>query len=430
MRPLVFALVVMFSTSAFARANVVTRPNVVENCSDVVLFHYPGNGVAALAFTPDGSAYSEYQNDILKIAPDGTMTLLPENDRMEPDRGQNIVYSNGYLWYEVYHGIVRIRPDGSEHRFFQFTLTRDGLHYPSYMTAGADGLYFNFVTRTYFQPSVYHIGRLDARGVLTVFSLPATYAAINDLPMVWAAGHLYFEYSDSTRSSVGSLGRLESTGAITLLPGSSHCLGGSTLVAARNALYSIGAAYDASLNYLGEALCRATLRGNFATLTAPTQHAFFGYIGVDAQDDLWTTNFFGNGLYSYDIATASVSGPFEPSLLPAPGLYVYVGPDQNVWTFTRNAGQGFVAIYVRHVLMFEPTTVDVSAGAPAARFITIESLLRGPWTAKSLNPAIATVAPAMSQSGRFTVTEVAPGDTSIAVTDLYGNVLYEPVTAQ
>jgi hypothetical protein len=430
LRPLFVLLAIFFSSGVSASASVVAHPNVVENGSDVVLYNYPGRGVAPLAFTPDGSAFAEYGNGILKIAPDGTETLLPADDRIVARLAQTIVYSNGYLWYEVYHGIVRIKPDGSQHRFFQFSQDRQGFHYPADLTAGADGLYFNYVTQGSFQASVYHIARIDVRGVLTVFSLPATSGFIADLPMVWAKGHLYFEYATTSPTSRGSLGRLESDGTIPILPGSSHCFGSSTLVFARNAFYFIGEAYDASLKSLGQALCRATLRGNFATLTPPTQTFSYGFLDVDAQDELWTPDLFGNGLYSYDIATAKVSGPYEPSKISDPGPFLNIGPDQNVWTFTPGPFHAsFITVYVRHVLMFEPTKVDLSAFAPSANFVTVESLLRGPWTAKSLDPAIATVTPAMSQSGRFTVSETGAGTTSIAVTDLYGNVLYEPVTA-
>jgi hypothetical protein len=75
-----------------------------------------------------------------------------------------------------------------------------------------------------------------------------------------------------------------------------------------------------------------------------------------------------------------------------------------------------------------PTSVNLSFAGQKIDFMVSEPLKSGPWTAYSLNPAVATAGPGSFLLGKFAVTAVGPGSTAIVVTDAYGNSRNEPVT--
>ena len=100
------------------------------------------------------------------------------------------------------------------------------------------------------------------------------------------------------------------------------------------------------------------------------------------------------------------------------------GPDQNIWW----GGYHVVGVYVRLVLSVQPTTINFPPGVGQMQTITVsEKKYYGPgWTATSLNPAVATVAPASSNT--FTVTSVGSGSTTIDVADSTHNDFSVSVT--
>ena len=68
-------------------------------------------------------------------------------------------------------------------------------------------------------------------------------------------------------------------------------------------------------------------------------------------------------------------------------------------------------------MSFTPSVVGLLPSDAAMNFYVSEPIAGGPWRAVSLNPATATVTPVSSSAGRFSVTQVGHGSTSIKVTD-------------
>ena len=416
------------------------RPAVVENGSDLVLYHFMGNVSQSVTFTPDGSSWSVLPHGLLKIAPDGTNTLIFPNNRTAW-AAQNIAYSNGFLWYTVYHGIIRVKPDGTDSRFFQFSMQRDGFHYASNLTPGPGGLYFSSDIRSTSYPYTLStvIGRIDPSFKLTLFAVPPTTGFNLSSPFVSGPdGLLYFVASKSQYdpkrslySTLTTLYRIETNGSQTRLGSSGTCAFPKKLVVALGALYFTGSQIDTTNKLLGNALCRATLSGRIGAITPLQAGGNTSGITADASGNLWTIDLFGNGLYSYGIGTKQLAGPYEPAKLGAlVNNLLYTGPDQNIWFFGSYAtNQLFYGAYVRHLISFLPTSITLSATDASINFYVSEPLRSGPWTAVSSNPSIATVTPASSLPGRFTVTKVATGTTTIVVTDALGNLSYEPVTS-
>jgi hypothetical protein len=413
------------------------RPAVVENGSDLVLYHFPNNVPEPVAFGPDGSAYSVVREGILKIAPNGVETFLPNG--LAQSANEPIVYANGFLWFTVNFGLVRERPDGSDHRFYQYESNGGlpGVSGIQNLIAGSDGLYFEGVEGHYPSPETVVVGRIDALSKITLYNVPGY--SVYGPPLVWSPdGHLdYIATAYGYHSITVSLEQIAPDGSSVALGTSNRCglrfSSTSNLVSALGAIYYIGDIYDGDGNPVGKAICRATVTGHIMPITPVLNPSGAAYsLAADSSGDLWTTNFFGNGLYSYNILTKSVTGPYEPATLDNLGSFIYVGPDQNVWMFgTYATNQLFFGAYVRHQEVITPTSINLNSIDNASQeFIVTEPIKGGaPWTAYSLNPAVVTVTPASSLVGRFHANEVSAGTTSIVVTDALGNVSYVPVTA-
>ena len=397
-------------------------PAVVENGTDLELFTYPvGAGFPQFTFTPDGSAYAIFNfYYLIKVAPDGTTSFIPIPTRGPVGAQQygSILYADGYLWFASrFGGYFHMKPDGTNGTFHA-QLFSNAVAAPNGIVVSRNDT-IEFVNGTTFARTDYavpHPGITEMGSVRQMILGPD--------------GRLYFEYAPPVGKTAPSdvLARLETNGTFTFFKGRNSCgIPQSGFVNARNAIYFVGGAPNVSAR-----LCRVTYVGTYSSLSAPHFHppnGFFSNAAADSDGNVWVANVLGAGLYSYATSTGTTSGPYEYGVLDNLGNWVVVGPDQNVWTYGYLAtDKPFFGAYVRHLETFTPTSVSLSALDPASDFYVTEPVKSAPWTAYSLNPAIATVSPASSIVGRFKVTSVAAGSTSIVVTDVYGNVRSEPVT--
>ena len=432
-------------------------PQIVQSGSQVESFLFPSQYApsyidSSTTVGPDGSVYSIARGNVfLKVGPDGTNTLIPivTNNSGARQRGTTILYSNGYLWLSAFEGYIRIRPDGSEGLFHQQP-------FDSAPTAGPDGVYFpappqctyDFQTRlqTCFG-AIERIG-LDFKKTYFPIGKPVTSPYVDAAAagsMVFGPDNtLYFQYFAADRNlhtyPYGQLGKLSRTGLVTISASRNLCgdaalfANGATskFVYQRGNIYFIGevpapnAGYDFSL-------CKIDATGNYKTLISNLPYAdryIVGSITADKEGNIWIGDLLGKGLYAYNTANGTTSGPYAPSLIPSAGDTLFTGPDDNIYFFSLNTTlhRELVNAYVQHLETLAPTAIGLSSAPSATDLYVSESIFSGPYTAVSLNPAVATVTPASSLVGRFNVARSGAGSTTIKITDVYGNVRYEPVS--
>ncbi len=418
---------------------------------DLKLYHFPGNQPGNVTFTPDGSAYSIVRDGILRIAPDGTKSFVGGASTYGGfSTSQRLVYSNGFLWIEGHQGLVRMHPDGTDSRYFQLP-SANGQRQLTNLTAGANGIYYTYYDQTESFPDGSTLvgpvlASISNSFVQTIYPLVAPVVVRNNYyngPNVGSIvygpdGNVYFEYNKLTGKPL-SFGRVTPTGVVTLFTSPNPCGGAQRFVYEKGLFYFFGYMEGSGTsNQAMNALCRVipstgqytTVATNSTSPSGPTS------LGIVADDDgnLWTSGFFGPGLSSYNAKTGATFGPVDPNVVNVSNRYgrpsLYIGPDQNIYFFGSYASnQLYFGAYVRHQMSFTPSAVGLVYSDSAMNFYVSEPIAGGPWTAVSLNPAVATVTPASSSVGRFSVTEVGLGSTSIEVTDVYGNVRYVPVTA-
>ncbi len=408
---------------------------------DLKLYHFPGNVQGNVGFTPDGSAYSLVRSGILRIAPDGTKTFVnvaAYGPRIKV--GGRIVYSNGFLWYEVFEGLIRMRPDGTDSRYLQVPSDFGPQRELTNLTAGADGIYYTYYNGTAngLEPVLASVTNAFVKTLYPLVAPAPRYPSGSTVGSIVYGpdGNVYFQYNNPPHK--GSFGRVTPSGVVTLFPYPDTCGDVKKFVYARGSFYFRVFTAASGSTPATYSLCRvAPSTGEYSvvlssTYISPTYSGFD--IVADDDGNLWTAGFFGTGLYSYAIPTGVVSGPIDPNVVNVRTAYgfpnLYIGPDQNIYFFGVYASnQIYFGAYVRHRMSFTPSVVGLLPSDAAMNFYVSEPIAGGPWSAISLNPAIATVTPVSSSVGRFSVTEVGHGSTSIKVTDVYGNIQYVPVTA-
>jgi hypothetical protein len=402
-------------------------PAVVETGNAVEAFTVPQNLQRPVAFGPDGSSYAVYNSYYLvKVAPDGSTSYILIHFPVPNEATEYgaIVFADGYLWFQSFEGYIHMKTDGTNVTYHQ-------QEFVSPLTAAPNGVYValttgvEFIDGTTFRRTLYPL----------VYNNVTQYNSVGAMT-VGADGRLYFDFRPNA-SPVDTLARLESTGTYTFFGNKNTACGlpagyqAGKFVSTKQAIYFIGQPTENSYG-----LCRVSYTGLFTELTAPftfvstyNRYSPQNAIDVDNGGDVWTANTIGLGLYSYNTATAQILGPYDPAVLQNLGGYLTVGPDQNVWLYGQYANnQNFYGAYVRHFESFMPTSVNLSFAGQKIDFMVSEPLKSGPWTAYSLNPAVATAGPGSFLLGKFAVTAVGPGSTAIVVTDAYGNSRNEPVT--
>jgi hypothetical protein len=446
-------------TSACCPSTSRVRPAIAENGTDAVSFPFPANLTMdinyppAVAFAPDGSAFfvgffglaERYY--LVRLSPGGTYTetYFPN---VTPFNG--ILYADGDLWAPTESGIERETPDGNRYR--SYDLTPVGAHLavaPSGLFLGPDdAIYGGLTVETETGSEQGEIFRLDLKaGGITRYAVPVQpYGAF----AFDSERRLYFGATVTSQSGAVDfrLARLETNGSTTILkvPISEYDRfnGIGSMLSVRGSIY-----FTAGVklpNRGGENIFgRIAQDGSIALI--PTPPGLYGpaYASQDRGGNIWFadtsfvpdpgTNMYYSYLYQYNTYTGHTNGPYAPTLLNDIFYGPYVGPDDNVW-FVNGKPTGFgygapagLSAYVRQVQRLQPASLSLAAGGLGS-FAIMETHFNGPWTAVSQSPAVATVSPASSATGDFSVHETGPGVTSIAVTDRLGNVSYELVTAQ
>jgi hypothetical protein len=436
------------NVAPFQRTNVsssligaVKRPNIVENGTDVVLFPLPANAPApsgdhSVAFTPNGDAYflaylaNSLTGQVVRAAPDGTTTAFLTVERV--DGSGQIVYAGGKLWMFAERGVVSMSPDGSKQRWYDLgAVTLGGL------TVGPDGSIY--VAAGVPNPvikygTVGRIFRIDRSGGVTSVSIPGAVGSM----AFGGDGKLYFAFYRFDQ--VDGIGRVEADGSLPLFP-----FKGYENAEVNSLVYANGKLFFSAQATLDSTIVENSLFGTVATSGAITNYAIpggatnsIGFLTADFGGNLWTSvgppsapDSYVSQLYQFNTYRGHFSGPYEPSKLASIFGGPFVGPDDNVWLWL-NAANGFLRSYgafVGHVATLEPASISIVTGV-ATPFTILETHFNGPWTARSSSPSVATVSPATSATGDFSVTETGPGTSSIAVVDRFGNISYESVTAR
>ena len=127
---------------------------------------------------------------------------------------------------------------------------------------------------------------------------------------------------------------------------------------------------------------------------------------------------------------SEISHSMSPSIAQAPGeqfdVGLYLGPDGQLWTFdSDNNFSNTLYVYIVRPIITTPTQVTVHPGSSESLTVVEKNSPVKKFTAVSQNTTIATV----SGSGHdFSVTGVAPGFTTILISDSFGNSLFVGVT--
>jgi hypothetical protein len=410
------------------------EPSVIENGTDVVTLPL-ANPVASqskIGFTPDGSAYfiNDFQsNALFRVTPAGSLTTFADLHA----RGYTVLYAQGNLWTTGDEGIVKIKPDGSGHHWYELNMgTSKG--YSQGIVSGNDGAVYTVIqyVSSYGYTSSNYLYRIDASGNTTSVRIPI--ASVTGI-VSGANGDFYMSYDDTYGTS-GKEGvmRFRFDGTVVLFP-----------IFAENYIPTLAFA-NGSLYFVSELRYNATYLDQIAPgdvvkrNSFPGLYWFPGNLAVDFGGNLWTTNddpqnqYTGYSLYQYDTYTNKFTGPYEPSIIDnISSGFVNVGPDDNIW-YLENEGQYTgsyanvtgVGVFVRKVQTLEPSATSASA----VSFSILEAHYDGPWTAQSLSPSIATVLPAVSATGTFTAIAAGHGSAQIRVSDRLGNISYETVNVQ
>jgi len=332
--------------------------------------------------------------------------------------------------------VDRIDPATNKYRRFQVPTASPSL---SAITLGPDGnLWF---TETFAAK----VGRITPAGVITEFALPPSSGPLDIT--AGPDGNLW--YTDTFQYEIG---KLTTAGVVTEYPVPSHTFP-----------FFITAGPDGNLWFTegGPRVAKITPGGTITEYSTGNASSTSG-IAVGADGNLWfgessldrlgtittagvvsshyirgshpeeVVNGGGNelfvsvdqGLASYNVRTHGFVVLGYPQGA-TPFGFMALGGDGNIW-FTQGSTND-VAVYVRHILSVNPSSLQLKAGQQA----TLTATETGGLTtlgAISSNPAIASVAPAGSNT--FTVTGVASGSCTITVMDHKKNTFPVPVTVQ
>ena len=408
-----------------------SRPQIVENGTDLVTFPYVDQyAPPSIAFTPNGDAYFvDELNNLVRLAPDGTYT---ETTVPHVVQKHTIIYARANIWMGAADGLVKIDPDGTHYHHYTLSQTMNS------------GLAFGPDDAIYADARVLHddgtitgrIYRIDTHGVVSSVAVPVQPGDI----AFGSDGRLYFTYTSLTAGAWG-IAQLQANGSTKLFQVATQACcqeteTDSSLVLSNGNLY-FEAQYNNISWFFGKIAPSGVITQIPLPYNIPTEDVY-GSITADHGGNIWLNVgdiYFSaptSGLYQFNVYTGHYNGPYETSVF---GQFVdsysgpFTGPDDNIWFAYQNDLVGLsVGAYVTHIQTLEPGGITVTAATPGS-FTILETHFNGPWTASSLNPAVATVSPASSTTGDFTVTETGPGVTSIAVKDRLGNVSYELVTA-
>ena len=425
------------------------RPNVIENGTDVAYLPFPTDlpygALGDVAFGPDGSAYFvDAPGEIARVTPTGVYTKIPAPHAAY---GRSILYAHGSLWVAADQGIERVAVSGLNSRWYQLNRGQEQFKalggYRSSIINGPNGSvvaagYFNLNDNFFIAGELVSI---DVHGNVTITSTPGIPAG----PLIFdSAGRLYFYYTASAQDpNIINLARLETNGSVTIvplpLPANYQLEAIYSIVRVRGTLYFTGQVSNAddtaSSGFFGEIPRNGVV--NQIPLPGGT-NTHVSDLTADFGGNLWLHMAVAGSstlsLYGYDTYNGAYSAAIEPSLLSGDIGDLYIGPDDNIWMprYDQTAAHydqimGF-DVYVRHVQTLEPASLMLARNQTSS-FSILEPQVSGPWSAQALNPRIATVTPASSATGVFSVQAVGHGTSLIQVKDHLGNISYETITA-
>jgi hypothetical protein len=429
---------------AVKRRFPTVRPNVVENGSDVVTFPFPTLKVGGnVAISPGGTAYflgGLDGDEVDSVSPSGQLSTYIEPHAAAGGTPYDILYARGDLWTLGGSGIVEMNPDGTGHRWYALSLNGGTLAHSLGIVYGRDGAIYTVISYNFYTSSPsYWLYRIDTHGNVTGVHIPlgsGTLAVSNFV--AGPNGEFYLGYQLGSGGAVG-IATFNFDGALSLFP---VVYEGATAQIIGALAYSNGSLYFLYNIYEGRYAYLARLSSGELTTYALPNSTNFSYnvyynLSSDLGGNIWFAEYERGDysdrdfLYQFNVSTGRFNEQYELASGSEIGTGISVGPDDNIWYLANYEGNyvSGLAVFVRHVQTLEPSTISV-APAKSSQFTILETHTNGPWTAVSQNPAVATVSPARSTTGAFTVSDVRAGTTQILVKDTLGNVSYETVTAQ
>ena len=413
-----------------AKFGITGYDSIIDGPNGSVLF--VGELVNAKMGTQSGEIVS------IDLHGKATVTTIPGQPQ-----GPLVFDSSGRLYFSHTPpagalGIARLEPNGS--------VTTIPFPYPQYTLRQVSSM-VNVHGTLYFASFAYIATPQNGERFTGFFgTIPQNGPIAQSLgPLVFdSSGRLYFSYTPPA----GALGiaRLEPNGSVTTIPFPypQYTLRQvSSMVNVHGTLYfaSLISAYIATPQN-GERFTgffgTIPQNGPIAQIVLPGGRRYGTYVfqpmAADFGGNLWMSLYTGPGylLYGYDTYNGKYSAAIEPSLIDRLYAGPYIGPDDNMWTVRYDTDphhyyqpNGF-DVYVKHVQTLEPAGLALVPGQTSV-FSILETHFNGPWTAKSLNPAIATVSPESAVNGVFTVLGIGHGTTRIQVKDHLGNVSYETI---
>jgi len=297
------------------------------------------------------------------------------------------------------------------------------------------------------ETAVSKMGRITPTGVITEFPLPG---GSDPLDIVTGSdGNLWFSNGHSAVAKMTTAGVVteyalpscSSPGTLTMGPdhniwftedngprvGKVTPAGAITEYSTGNSSPTSGIAVGADgALWFGEEflprLGRVTTDGVVTSVYLRGASAPEGVLNVGASNVLYV--FIHQGLATYNIKTHGfeILG-FPPENSPM-GPFT-LGADGNVWFTQSNTNANDVGVYVLRILSVSPASLQLAVGQKAT-LTASEIENKAPLQAVTSNPAVATVAPAGSNT--FTVTGVGSGSCTITVMDNRKNTFPVPVT--
>jgi streptogramin lyase len=345
---------------------------------------------------------------------------------------------DGAVWAVINGGAMRIDMNGT---VSTYAFGSSGYHGP--ISANPDG---NIYAAE--QNGGFFIARITPDGKITELPIPGPAGPVAMIS--GSDGNLWM-----TRQFPTSVGRLTPSGVYTDF---AEGIFGQVVGIVRGA--------DKNLWMIGTASSKVVLvrvsvvDGSVKTFTLPAR-ACFNCFAADSDGGIWIPD--GRGIYHFDplsqrgqtnhfpynAPTQIIGGPNRllyyvvgyPDVYvceydidrnirvrcvqhPAPQAGVdgwTVGPDYQLWV----AHDLNIYVKILHLLVTDPATISVSAGASTNLAVSERKWFQKQFTAVSNDPNIATVGGGPIS---FSITGVNPGSTTVTVADTVGNTLDVPVT--
>jgi virginiamycin B lyase len=352
---------------------------------------------------PDGNIWvADPTNGVVRVDMAGHFTLYPLSSTNTPF--QIVAGHHHDLWFTGGQGrqwVSRITTSGV---VTQYPLTNRGSSGFG-IARGLNGSMW-FVDR-----GMNKIGRIAADGTIVEFSLPTQNA--DPLEIVLGPDHnMWF-----TEQIAGQVGRITPSGIISEFP-------------LARAAGAIAAGPDGDLwvatsgsQYLYRVSPSGTIVGKVLVSQSP---ANIGDLVAGPDLAMWV------GVYGGALPAALVRVDRDGFITQFPlvgGEFdrLTVGSDRNIWI--ADSGHALIDIFVRESLVPKPSTIGFTTAGQTQVVTVGEAGYRGTFSARSSNPAVATVVPGRS-AHEFNVTSQGVGSCAITISDSRQNGYAVSVTVQ